>query len=56
MLRYYEDEVRIMALRRERLPQHENKAYISSLVGEQRCTPPRFHKLDCVCLMECMEC
>ncbi|CAK9013806.1 Alpha/beta hydrolase domain-containing protein 17C [Durusdinium trenchii] len=26
MLRYYEDEVRIMALRRERLPQHESKA------------------------------
>lgn len=26
MWRYYEDEVRIMALRRERLPQHENKA------------------------------
>ena len=33
MLRYYEDEVRIMALRRERLPQHENKADTSSLHG-----------------------
>ena len=26
MLRYYEDEVRILALRRERLPREENKA------------------------------
>lgn len=26
MLRYYEDEVRIMALRRERLPHQQNKA------------------------------
>lgn len=26
MLRYYEDEVRIMALRKERAPQHESKA------------------------------
>ena len=29
MLRYYEDEVRIMALRRERLPHQQNKAVSS---------------------------
>ena len=49
MLRYYEDEVRIMALRRERLPQHENKADISSLVAHSLVSRdalslPRFQK------------